>query len=94
VLRELAALESAWSRSVRPCEELAALAEELADVNRGLWRVEDELRQSERAGNFNARFIELARSVYRNNDQRSELKRRIDLLLGSKVTEEKVYRVV
>jgi hypothetical protein len=45
----------------------------------------------ERANDFGARFVELARSVYQTNDRRSALERRINELLGSRLVEEKRY---
>jgi hypothetical protein len=45
----------------------------------------------ERAGDFGPKFVGLARSVYRNNDSRSAIKRKINVLLGSKIIEEKSY---
>ena len=71
--------------------ELAALEEELFRVNGRLWDVEDEVRSLEQRGDFRERFIELARSVYRLNDQRSVLKRRINEVTGSTIVEEKSY---
>ena len=71
--------------------ELAALEEELFRVNGRLWDVEDEVRALEQHGDFGERFIELARSVYRLNDQRSMLKRRINEVTGSAIVEEKSY---
>jgi hypothetical protein len=71
--------------------ELAALEEELFRVNGRLWDVEDEVRSLEQSGDFGERFIELARSVYRLNDQRSVLKRRINRVTGSAIVEEKSY---
>ncbi len=52
---------------------------------------EDDIRAIERAGQFDERFIELARSVYRTNDLRAVLKRRINELTGSEIVEEKSY---
>ncbi len=63
----------------------------LRDVNNRLWNVEDELRDCERRNEFGATFIELARSVYRLNDRRAELKRELNLRLGSELIEEKLY---
>ena len=71
--------------------ELAALEEELFRVNGRLWDVEDEVRSLEQSGDFGERFIELARSVYRLNDERSVLKRRINEVTGSAIVEEKSY---
>ena len=42
-------------------------------------------------GGFRARFIELARLVYKNNDHRAAIKRRINERLGSQFVEEKSY---
>jgi tetratricopeptide (TPR) repeat protein len=77
--------------SLRPSHELKELEKQLAAVNEQLWDVEDAIRECERAGDFGSRFIELARSVYRTNDQRSALKRAINDLLGSAIVEEKSY---
>jgi len=63
----------------------------LKAVNEELWRVEDDLRACERAGRFDAAFVQQARAVYRLNDRRAELKLRVNLLSGSSVVEEKSY---
>jgi hypothetical protein len=71
--------------------EIDRLIAELGAVNRRLWEVEDRLRALERGGDFGATFVALARSVYRENDQRAELKRRLNELTGSELVEEKSY---
>ena len=91
VMRELAALDAVRRREVAALPELAALFAELQAVNRRLWRIEDDIRAIERAGQFDDRFIELARSVYRCNDERAVVKRRINELTGSEIVEEKSY---
>ena len=91
VIRELAALDAVRAREIAAAPELEALYAELQSVNRALWRIEDDIRAVERAGQFDDRFIELARSVYRNNDHRAILKRRINQLTGSDIVEEKSY---
>jgi tetratricopeptide (TPR) repeat protein len=91
VRRELEMLEAARQRSLLPSEELAQLVAELKTVNEALWEVEDELRVSERHQDFGPRFVELARSVYRHNDRRAALKRRINERFGSGLVEEKQY---
>ncbi|MDD3518465.1 MAG: DUF6165 family protein [Chromatiales bacterium] len=63
----------------------------LKAVNERLWEVEDALRDCEAAQRFDAQFIELARAVYRLNDERFRLKRRLNELLGSALVEEKSY---
>ncbi|TAL81755.1 MAG: hypothetical protein EPN75_03670 [Beijerinckiaceae bacterium] len=70
---------------------LSALTQELKSVNAELWRIEDDIRDQERAKTFGAEFIALARSVYRTNDRRAALKRKIDTFLQSDIVEEKSY---
>ncbi len=53
--------------------------------------VEDEIRRCEREGDFGPKFVELARSLYKSNDRRAALKRKINELLGSAIVEEKSY---
>ncbi len=60
-------------------------------MNQALWDVEDALRRLEAAGRFDDQFVALARSVYRQNDQRAAIKRRINELLASEIVEEKSY---
>ena len=91
VAGELAALDAVRRREVAASEDVDAVWEELRAVNRCLWQIEDDLRQREREGRFDAGFIELARGVYRNNDRRAVLKRRINELTGSEIVEEKTY---
>ncbi len=91
VMHELAALDAVRGREVASLPELEALYSELQAVNRQLWRIEDDIRAIERTGLFDGRFIELARSVYHNNDERAALKRRINQLTGSEIVEEKSY---
>ncbi len=63
----------------------------LKDVNLILWEVEDQIRIKEAAGEFDEKFIELARRVYFENDKRSAIKRKINLKTGSNLIEEKEY---
>jgi hypothetical protein len=91
VRRELAVLEAARDRTVPNSAELLRLTGELKRVNEALWQVEDDIRRCEREQDFGRRFIELARSVYRHNDHRADLKRRINDLLGSFLKEEKSF---
>ena len=91
VMRELAALEAVRRREIAAMPELAALYAELKSANRALWQIEDEIRERERAGLFDEGFVELARNVYRTNDRRALLKRRINELTGSDLVEEKSY---
>jgi hypothetical protein len=88
---ELATLEEARAKAMPPSDELRRLTDQLREVNEALWVIEDDIRECERQGNFGTQFIELARSVYRQNDKRAALKRQINDLLGSKIIEEKSY---
>lgn len=91
VARERAALEAAWEADGQPPIAHVAQAAELARVNAELWDVEDALRDHEHDGVFDDRFVMLARSVYRLNDRRGQLKRQINDQLASEVIEEKRY---
>ena len=75
-----------------PCSaELEDLTAKLKEVNEKLWTIEDDIRNFERRRDFSDEFIQLARAVYLNNDDRARLKRSINELLGSNLIEEKSY---
>jgi hypothetical protein len=65
---------------------------ELKEVNLKLWNIEDSIRIKERNKKFDNEFIELARSVYYTNDERSSIKKKINTLLCSEIIEEKSYQ--
>ena len=93
VRTELTLLNETWQAS--EFARQADIGEEwarLREVNGQLWDIEDEIRDKERAGAFDARFIELARAVYVTNDERAAAKRRINTRLGSALVEEKSYK--
>ena len=64
---------------------------ELVSVNKKLWIIEDDIRDKERNKEFDNIFIELARAVYVTNDERAEVKKKINLKYGSEFVEEKSY---
>ena len=64
---------------------------ELLNINKKLWVIEDDIREKERNKSFDDEFIELARSVYFTNDERSKIKKLINLEYGSDFVEEKSY---
>ncbi len=70
---------------------LAALWDELYRINGDLWVIEDDIRACEGRGDFGPAFIALARAVYVTNDERSAVKKQINLRLGSAIVEEKSY---
>jgi post-segregation antitoxin (ccd killing protein) len=91
VRTELEMLRAARDAAIGPSGALSALTAELRAVNETIWDVEDELRGCEQAGDFGSRFVQLARSVYKDNDHRAALKRKINELVGSRIVEEKSY---
>ena len=88
---ELATLAKARDAAITPSVELDELTSQLRSINEQLWDIEDHIRDCEREKDFGERFVELARSVYKSNDQRAALKRDINTLLGSRLVEEKSY---
>lgn len=64
---------------------------DLYNINNQLWDIEDHIRELERSKEFGNDFIQTARSVYFINDKRSDVKRKINELTGSNLTEEKSY---
>lgn len=91
VRHELQMLEAARDAAIRPSQALSELTAQLKAVNEALWRIEDDIRDCERNRDFGPDFIELARSVYHQNDRRFELKRQINQAVGSAFVEEKSY---
>ena len=92
VARELDAL-SAIAAPVLADDRMAAdLTVKLKQLNETLWEIEDRIRDKEAAGAFDADFIALARAVYKRNDERAALKKRLNLQLASGLVEEKSYR--
>lgn len=88
---ELAILEKIC-QEISASENLQYLIEQLIEINKQLWEIEDAIRIKEAEGNFDQEFIELARNVYLTNDKRVEIKRAINNLLGSSLQEEKSYK--
>ena len=88
---ELEALSKCFEENIIQSNEIEELKTNLKQVNSALWNIEDDIRQCEQAGEFGEKFVELARSVYRQNDKRAALKKEINILLGSSIIEEKSY---
>jgi hypothetical protein len=91
VRKELARLARVAAGAGLDTAMVEAEIAELRDLNGQIWDVEDQLRACEAGREFGPRFVELARSVYRLNDRRALLKRRIDVRQGSQAREEKIY---
>lgn len=90
VRHELAVLEATWGGSGGAGVDTEIDA--LTKVNARLWDIEDRIRDKEREQAFDEAFIDLARSVYVENDERAAIKKRINSRLGSRIVEEKSYR--
>lgn len=91
VRHELEVLTEARKAHIPDSTELIRLEADLKTVNEALWVIEDDIRQCEADKDFGQTFIELARSVYMQNDKRAALKKEINLLTGSTIIEEKSY---
>ena len=89
---ELKLLQETWAANISDDEVIRDLHAQLKEINEALWEIEDDIRDKERAREFDERFIELARAVYFTNDRRSEVKKKLNLHLGSQIIEEKSYQ--
>ena len=89
VLKELSFLRKLMEK--HQIEITDNLFTQLKEINLTLWNIEDQIRIKEKNKEFDNIFIELARSVYFKNDKRAEIKKRINQLSNSEITEEKSY---
>ena len=92
VRSELSLLQKTWANNIKDTEDIRKLHGQLKEINETLWEIEDDIRDKERASEFDQRFIELARAVYVTNDRRSQIKKELNLHLGSEIIEEKSYQ--
>ena len=92
VRRELEMLETTWRAAPESKVDIGSERAALRAVNVRLWEIEDDIRAQERAQDFGAEFIRLARAVYFENDERARIKREINQALGSAYVEEKSYQ--
>jgi Family of unknown function (DUF6165) len=98
VAAELALLRALTTKAGLDTREMTPYAQELKTVNGDLWDIEEAIRECEERGDFGVRFVELARSLYRTNDQhrtndqRARVKQRINGAFGSSLIEEKSYK--
>jgi hypothetical protein len=89
--KELDGLNQLLSRLPFSRDSIKKEFAELKQINEKLWVIEDDIRDKEAKKQFDQDFVELARAVYITNDRRSEVKRDINLKLGSDFVEEKSY---
>lgn len=92
VRNELELLDATWKNDKVSETDITDEAARLLAVNQRLWKIEDDIRMKERAQAFDQEFIQLARSVYIENDERAAIKREINVKLGSTLVEEKSYQ--
>jgi len=91
VNKELESLNMTLKKEVTMTEEIQSLYQDLKKINSVLWDIEDGKRDCERNKDFGDKFIELARSVYIENDNRAKIKNKINQLSGSNISEVKSY---
>ncbi|MCB1586096.1 MAG: hypothetical protein KDI52_07440 [Xanthomonadales bacterium] len=92
VNHELSILTQTWQENVESNSQLYDLKSQLTKVNQDLWDIEDAIRMKEMKKEFDDEFIQIARSVYFQNDKRAAVKKEVNALLGSDLTEEKSYQ--
>ena len=89
--KELTSLNDTISNFVKDKSKIINLKEKLKDINLKLWDIEDKKRKAEKDKDFGEKFIELARNVYKFNDERAKIKLAINNTLGSNIKEVKSY---
>ena len=89
--KELSSLNETMKKSIPDQNLIKDLISKLKDVNLKLWDIEDGKRAAEKEKNFGVKFIELARNVYKFNDERAKIKLAINNALGSNIKEVKSY---
>ena len=89
---ELEVLTATWDSAGIDTGKVKSQRTRLKHINETLWDIEDDIRELEAAKSFGDSFIALARSVYKTNDERAAVKKEINQILGSALTEEKSYQ--
>ena len=89
--KELSSLNGTMKKSIPDQNLIKDLIIKLKEINLKLWDIEDGKRAAEKENNFNEKFIELARNVYKFNDERAKIKLAINNTLGSNIKEVKSY---
>ena len=89
--KELNSLNNTLKESINDISIVINFKEELKKINLLLWDIEDKKRLAEKNNDFREEFIELARNVYKFNDERAKIKLKINDTLGSNIKEIKSY---
>ena len=91
VNKELISLNETLKKSINDESKILSFKNDLKNINLKLWNIEDGKRLAEKNSQFDKKFIELARSVYKFNDERAKIKLAINNALGSNIKEVKSY---
>jgi predicted nuclease with TOPRIM domain len=91
VEKELSSLNSTFKNKIPDVSKIQTLINNLKSVNLKLWDIENEKRLAEKNKDFGKSFIELARNVYKKNDERAQIKLEINNILGSNIKEIKSH---
>tara|TARA_B100000795_G_C22568595_1_gene349144 strand:- start:73 stop:468 length:396 start_codon:yes stop_codon:yes gene_type:complete len=89
--KELSSLKATLKNSISDILKIQELIDKLKSINLKLWDIENKKRLAEKSNDFGDKFIELSRSVYKNNDERSRIKLEINNILGSNIKEVKSH---
>ena len=91
IKKEHKVLKKTKKINIKSSVKISSLFAKLKKINLKLWNIEDKIRIYEKNKNFNKTFINLARSVYFNNDKRAKIKSKINKTLNSNIKEIKHY---
>lgn len=91
VREELECLMKVREKSIPDNKDIDEIFLQLKSTNELLWEIEDKIRECEKMKDFGTEFIKLARCVYLHNDRRCQLKKELNIKLGSRLIEEKSY---
>ena len=89
--KELLSLNDTMKKFIPDNSEILKFKNSLKDINLRLWDIEDGKRSAEKNNDFGKKFVELARKVYKFNDERAKIKLAINNALGSNIKEVKSY---
>jgi hypothetical protein len=89
--KELFSLNTTLKKTISDTTRIQELTHKLKSINLKLWDIENGKRLAEKNKKFDDKFIELSRSVYKNNDERAKIKLEINNILGSNIREVKSY---
>ena len=91
VEKELNSLNDTVGKFILDQNNISKHINNLKEINLKLWDIEDNKRAAEKEKKFDDKFIELARNVYKLNDERAKIKLAINITLGSNIKEVKSY---